>query len=97
MPLEPVDLVLLEQEGDALDVRLHRRVLVRQHLFEVELGAGPRCRGFQAVAGLGVDFGRMQQRLGWNAADIEAGAARGGRFSITAILRPSCAALIAQT
>ena len=36
-----IDLVLLEEEGDAVDVRLHRRVLVRQHAGKIELRAAP--------------------------------------------------------
>ena len=35
--VQNVDLVLLEQEGDAVDVGLHRRVLVRHHRGEIEL------------------------------------------------------------
>ena len=41
--VEGVDLVLLEQEGDAVDVALHALVLEGQHLGEIELAAAPRC------------------------------------------------------
>ena len=49
------------------------------------------------MAGLGEHFGGMQQRLGRDAADIEAGAAKVARFSTTATFSPSWAALMAQT
>jgi hypothetical protein len=64
VPDEAVDLVLLEQEGDALDIRFHRGVLVRHHLFEIELRlADLDAEALHAVIGVGIDFRRMQKRL----------------------------------
>ena len=73
-----VDLVLLEQEFDALDVAADPLVLERHHRGKIELR---RCHADaqlgEAVPGLVEQLGGMQQRLGRNAADIEAGAAEG--------------------
>src|SRR5690606_1250145 len=74
--LQPVDLVLPEEELDALDVGLDHLVLVGEHGLQVELDladldpeAGERVlRLLELLAGL-------QERLGGNAADVEAGAA----------------------
>ena len=61
---EAVDLVLLEQEGHALDIRFHGGVLVRHHLFQIELRlAGLDAEAVHAVTGVGEHFRRMQQRL----------------------------------
>ena len=77
--LERIDLVLLEQEGHAIDIGLHHAVLMPHHLVEVER----RCRHFDAEAihamgNMGKHFRRMQQSLGGNAANVQAGAAIGG-------------------
>ena len=74
--VEVIDLVLREQERDAVDVALHALVLEGQHLGEVEL----RLRrsmpmAAKRVARLLVELGGVQQRLGGDAADVEAGAA----------------------
>ena len=75
--VHPVDLVLLEQEGDAVDVGLHRRVLVRHHRLEIEFRlADLDAERSETVTGLLEHFGGVQQRLGGNAADVEAGAAQ---------------------
>src|SRR5690606_26105536 len=74
--LHPLDLVLLEEELDALGVAVDGLVLEGEHLFQVEL----RLRHLdshtlEALARLMEEFGGMEQRLRGNAADIEAGAA----------------------
>ncbi len=51
----------------------------------------------QGVDGLLELLGRLQQRLGGDAADIQARAAEVARFSTQAVFRPSCAARMAQT
>ncbi|EGE56106.1 hypothetical protein RHECNPAF_750070 [Rhizobium etli CNPAF512] len=77
--LEGIDLVLLEQEGDAIDIRLHRRILVRHHIAKVERRRrNVDAERAHAVTGLMEHFGGMQQRLRRNAADVQAGAAIGG-------------------
>src|SRR5205823_13895331 len=73
-----VDLVLPEQERDALDVAVDAFVLELHHGRKVEL----RCPDADAhlaerVARLLEALRRMQQRLRGDAADIEAGAAEG--------------------
>ena len=73
-----IDLVLLEQEVDALDVAVDALVLERHHRGEIELGRGDADAHFaEAMAGLLEQFGGVQQRLRRDAADIEAGAAEG--------------------
>ncbi len=75
---ERIDLVLLEQEGDAVDIGGNRVVLVLHHRHEIELRlAGDDAEGGEIMRGLGELFGGMQQRLRGNAADVEAGAAEG--------------------
>ena len=39
--VKEIDLVLLEEEGDAVDIRFHRGVLVRQHPRQIELRLRP--------------------------------------------------------
>ena len=78
VPLEGVDLVLLEQEGDAGGVRLHHAVLVAHHGREVELRrADLDAEALESVAGQLEHLGDVQQRLGRDAADVQAGAAEG--------------------
>ena len=72
--------VLLQQASDALGERVHDLVLVRHHRIEIELDA----RDLDAMTGeprlgVGVFLRRVQQRLGRDAADVEAGAAESGR------------------
>ena len=81
VPVEGIDLVLLEQEFDALDVAVDALVLERHHRLEVEPGRGHANTHFAvAVACLVEQFGRVQQRLRRNAADIQASATMGGAF-----------------
>ena len=69
-----VDLVLLEQVGDAVDVAFDALVLERQHLRQIELRGRLYPHGGEAVPRLLVGFGGMQQGFGGDAADVEAGA-----------------------
>jgi hypothetical protein len=74
--LDGIDLVLLEQEIDALDVAVDAFLLEGLHLHEIEL----RLRDADAhageiVSGFFEQVRRVQQRLRGNAADVEAGAA----------------------
>ena len=75
--LDPVDLVLLEQEFDALGQGRDAVVLLLLHLRQIEGNGGADAEVGEVLAGGFVEFGRMQQRLGGNTADIEAGAAQG--------------------
>ena len=69
-------LVLAEQELDALGQLLDHLALLVLHGAEVELdGRHLDAVGVQAVARLGVELGRVEQRLGRDAADVQAGAA----------------------
>ena len=73
-----VDLVLLEQELDALDVAVDALVLERHHRRQIELGRGNADAHFaERVPGLLEQFGGVQQRLRRDAADVQAGAAEG--------------------
>ena len=76
--MEVVDLVLLQEERDAVDIALHALILEGEHGGEIELRLDLDAHGGEAVAGFGVGLARMQQRLGGDAADIEAGAAMRG-------------------
>jgi hypothetical protein len=53
--------------------------------------------GEVAVRGFLEQLGRVEQRLGRNAADVEAGAAKRLAASAQAVFSPSCAARIAAT
>ena len=76
--LKRVDLVPLEQEGDALDVAVDALVLEPHHAGKIELRRPDLdAHAGEGVGGLLVKFGGMQQRLGGNAPDIETGAAEG--------------------
>src|SRR6056297_2162091 len=76
--LDPVYLVLFEQEFDALGVLADDVILVGEHLFPVH---GRRfaleAHLGEVVFGLVQLVGGVQQRLGGDAADVEAGAAKG--------------------
>jgi hypothetical protein len=76
--LEPVDLVLLEQEFDAAGQPFDRRVLLAEQHGQVELDLARLHAelGQRAVRGFLEQLGAVQQRLGGNAADVEAGAAQ---------------------
>src|SRR3546814_1721980 len=76
--LHVVDLVLLEEELDTAGEVLHHLVLASHHGRKIQ----PQALHLDAVRGevpgrIGVLLGRLQQRLGGNAADIQAGAAEG--------------------
>ena len=72
------DLVLLEQEIDALGVAVDRFLLEHHHLREIERRRHADTHLGEGMLGLGEELGGMQQRLGGNAADIETGAAMSG-------------------
>src|SRR6185312_15424077 len=73
-----IDLVLLEQEFDALDVAVDRLLLEGQHLLQIEFRRGNADAHFrESMSRLVEQFGGMQQRLRRDAADVEAGAAEG--------------------
>ena len=76
--LEPVDLVLLEQELDALGVAVDGRLLVGLHLRQSTVGRRA-VRPILAKCGVRrvVELGGVQHRLRRDAADVEAGAAEG--------------------
>ena len=93
-----VDLVFLEQELDALGQALHDLVLVGQHRRQVELDAADLDPVLaEAVADLLEQMEECEQRLGGDAADIEAGAAESAALLDAGDLQPSWAALIAAT
>ena len=76
--LQPVDLVLLEQELDALGVLADRVVLVGQHLFPVDRGAfALEAHRREVVFGLVQHVAGVQERLGGDTAHVQAGAAQG--------------------
>ena len=76
--LERGDLVLPEQEGDALGRRVDHLALALHELGEVELRrADLDAVHGEIVARLLEQVRGLQQRLGRDAADIEAGAAEG--------------------
>ena len=72
-----VDPVLLEQVGDALGQLVDHAVLARHHGPEVERRRRLDAVRRQAVLRLGELLRTLEQRLGRDAADIEAGAAQG--------------------
>ena len=71
-----LDLVLLEQKGDALGQAVDHLVLAAQHLLEVERDGGDLDPVIGEMRrGLDEFFGTLQQRLRRDTADIEAGTA----------------------
>ena len=73
-----VDLVLLEQERDAVDIGFHRIGLVLHHRGQIELRRVDNdAERREPMRCLREHMRGVQQRLGGNAADIEAGAAVG--------------------
>ena len=75
---EGLDLVLLEQEGNTLDVAVDAFVLEFHHGGEIELRLTKLDAHLaEQVAGFFEQLGGVQQRLRGNAADIEASAAEG--------------------
>jgi hypothetical protein len=76
--LEGVDLVFLEQKGDAFDVAVDAFVLELHHRGEIELRrADLDAHLAEFFAGLVEQLRRVQQRFRGNATDIETGAAEG--------------------
>src|SRR5262249_32752497 len=73
--VEIIDLVLTQQEGDAVDIVLHASVLEGEHGSEVELVPYLDSHAGEAVSGFNRASARGQQRLGRDAADIETGTA----------------------
>ena len=75
---ERIDLVLLEEVRDAVDARLHHRILVGLHRREIELRrADLDAERLEAVAGEIEHLGGVEERLRRDAADVQAGAAEG--------------------
>ena len=72
------DLVLLQQEVDALGVAVDGFLLEAHHLREVDAGLGLDAHLREGVLRFGIKLRGVQQRLGGNAADVEAGAAMAG-------------------
>jgi len=76
--LDVFDIVLLEEELDALGQAGHGRVLCLHHGGEVELDiAHLNAAALCVVEDLVVEVGVVKERLGGNAADVEAGPAEG--------------------
>src|SRR6185437_2648351 len=76
---QPADLVLAEQEFHAFHVRGHHLVLARLHSRQVQLHTlHQHTVVLERVDGVVELLGRLQQRLGWDAADVQARAAQGG-------------------
>src|SRR5439155_1551089 len=74
--LDPGDLVLLEQRGDALREAADDPVLARHHGREIQLeSAHLDAVGRKPVARLVVELARVEERLRRDAADVEARAA----------------------
>ena len=71
-----VDLVLFHEKRHAFDIGFHHVVLVRHHLLEIELRRHVHAEACEPVRRLVEHVGRMKQRLGGDAADVEAGAAK---------------------
>ena len=71
-------LFFFKQKRDAIDIALHALILEGEHGGKIELGLHLDAHGGEAVAGFGIGLAGMEQRLGGDAADIEAGAAMGG-------------------
>src|SRR4051812_47759235 len=77
MPLQPLDLVLLEQELDAAGEAFDGIQALGVHGWEVELGRDLDAHLGHRAAGRRLEiFGGVEQRLRRDAADVEAGAAQ---------------------
>ena len=75
---EPVDHVLLHEEFNAAGVLADDLILVGFHLVPVDRRRFPlEAHGAKVVFCLVQHMGRVQQRLGGDAADVETGAAKG--------------------
>ena len=78
LPPHPIDLVLLEQERDAVDVGGDGVVLMLHHGAEIELRRPDYDpEGPKTVARLVEHLGGVEERLRRDAADVEAGSAQG--------------------
>ena len=78
---EESDFARFDQLGDAADEFLDDGVLLFHQRREVEFDPGQLDPAFGGVVpGPGVAFAEREERLGRNAADIEAGSAKGGAF-----------------
>ena len=81
-PAHPVDLVLLEQERDAVDVGGDGVVLMLHHGAEIELRRpDDDPEGPKTVRRLVEHLGGVEERLGRDAADVEAGSAQASSSS----------------
>ncbi len=86
--LDPIHFVLLHQELDALGVLGDDFVLAVENFGVIELRILALNALFGGVLEVFPNVGRVQQRFGGDAADVQAGAAQLGSFSMTAVLRP---------
>ena len=78
LTLQPGNLVLAEQEFDALNIGANHFTLARLHPRQIKLHrANTHAMIGKLVERFLIMFGGLQQSLGWNAADIQAGAAQG--------------------
>ncbi len=74
---EPVNFVFLEEEFDATCVLADGLVFIGEHLLPVDGGAfALEAHGGEVVLGFVQHVGGVQEGLGRNAADVEAGAAQ---------------------
>ncbi len=73
------DLVLAEEEFDALGELAHHLVLLRHHGGQIELDLALMPSLAKSLSRFMETLAGVQQRLGRDAADIEAGAAEGCR------------------
>ena len=76
--MKGIDVVFLEQEGHAFDIALDALILESHHGRKVDLRlADLDAHLVEQLAGFFIELGGVQQRLGGNATDVEAGAAEG--------------------
>ena len=74
-----IDLARLGEPAEVAGQRLDDFLGVAANRVHVDLGGGELEADAGGVAGVGDDLGGVQQRLGGDAADVEAGAAEAGR------------------
>ena len=96
--MKVVDLVLAQQERDAVDVALHALVLERHHLLQIELGLDLDPHGAEIVVRFLVEA-RTRAAAPWRGMQptLRHVPPCVARFSTTATFMPSCAARMAQT
>ena len=75
VPAHDLDLALLGQRLEAAGELADDAVLPRAHLVDVDARLLERDAGLAELVGLGQDLGDVQQRLGRDAADVQADAA----------------------